>query len=249
MKKPYVLVAPNGARRGKSDHPRLPVTTNEIVRSARACFDAGANGLHLHVRNKDGQHTLDAGLYLEVLQELHRAVPDMEIQITTEAAGQFDVTAQLDCLTQVRPKWASISVREIARDMELAPRVYALCEDQGTRVQHILYDEDDVNLLEQWQAAGIVRGEQTDRLLVLGRYAATQESHPNDLDSFPQNDSAWMVCAFGRREHDCLQKAALLGGDVRVGFENSMLGNDGVPWADNAASVAALVSRLEGTEK
>ncbi len=245
--RPYVLVAPNGARRGHGDHPALPITTDEIVKAAKTCNRAGAQGLHLHVRDQAGQHSLDAGLYRETIAELSSAVPDMDIQITTEAAGIFGVQAQLDCLQNVRPDWASISVREIVRSPELAPKVYALCAEQGTRVQHILYDAADVELLTHWQAEGVVKSDQVERLLVLGRYATAQESCPNDLDMFPHSADPWMVCAFGRQEHACLQKAARLGGDMRVGFENSLAGPDGQAWADNAASVAALIDLLKRT--
>lgn len=244
---PYVLVAPNGARRGCEDHPALPVTIDQIVATASACHAAGANGIHLHVRDREGKHTLDAGLYLETIAELRRALPQMDVQITTESAGIFDVQAQLDCLQLVHPEWASISVREVARAPDLAPKIYALCAEQGTRVQHILYDAADAMLLARWQGSGIVGSDQIDRLLVLGRYATAQESAPDDLDAFPELPTPWMVCAFGRQEHLCLQNAAERGGDVRVGFENSLTRADGATWADNAASVAALIGLLKGT--
>lgn len=243
---PYVLVAPNGARRGHKDHPTLPVTTEETVQTAVACHAAGADGLHLHVRGDDGTHSLDAGRYQEVLDELRRTVPGLDVQITTESAGVFDVPDQFECLRRVVPGWASISVREIARAPDLAPRVYGLCAEQGTRVQHILYDASDAKLLSEWQAKGIVHRDQVDRLLVLGRYATAQESQPADLDVFPSDPAPWMVCAFGRLEHACLLAAAERGGDVRVGFENSLTNSDGTQWTDNAASVAALVARLKG---
>jgi uncharacterized protein (DUF849 family) len=243
---PYVLVAPNGARRGPSDHPELPVSIDQIVETAGACFAAGAHGLHLHIRDKQGQHSLDARQYLETMAELQRAVPEMDVQITTEAAGVFEVAAQLACLEEVQPGWASISVREIARSPEMAPRVYGLCAEQGTRVQHILYDAEDAALLTQWQKVGIVRDGQVDRLLVLGRYTSGQQSSPTDLDKFPTDVSPWMVCAFGAQEHACLAYAARRGGDVRVGFENSLTDQNRNLWKDNAASVTALVAMLEG---
>lgn len=242
---PYILAAPNGARRGAADHPALPVTTVQILEAARACHEAGAAGLHLHIRDTEGRHSLDAGQYLETLAELRRRVPALDIQITTEAAGIFDVSSQFECLRKVRPAWASISVREIARDNDLADRIYGLCADQGTRVQHILYDAEDAALLTRWQKRGVVREQQSDRLLVLGRYRTDQESKPSDLDAFPDGDSPWMICAFGKQEHDCLVHAASLGGDVRVGFENSIADRNGDTWDNNAASVAALVARLK----
>ena len=246
---PYILVAPNGARRGKGDHAALPVTTEQITATARQCHDAGAHGLHLHVRDRNGQHSLDSGRYREAIDALASEVSGMDVQITTESADLFDVAEQLECLRQVRPRWASISVREIARSPDLAERVYALCAEQGTRVQHILYDANDAALLERWQEDGTVRPGQDDRLLVLGRYAVQQQSVPQDIDLFPVPASRWMVCAFGSREHACLQEAVRRGGDVRVGFENSMTNASGDTWANNAASVRALVALIKGTVK
>ena len=54
-----------------------------------------------------------------------------------------------------------------------------------------------------------------------------------------------MLCAFGPREHACLVHAARLGGNLRVGFENSLVDATGSPHADNAASVASLIQQLE----
>ncbi|MCA0926858.1 BKACE family enzyme [Ruegeria profundi] len=248
-RRPYVMVAPTGARRGRTDHPALPVSIDQIVETGRACFQAGANGLHLHIRDAEGRHSLDPARYVETVAALRRAVPELELQITTEAAGVYDVPAQIDCLEKVCPDWASVSIREIARSPDLADRVYGLCAAQGTRIQHILYDSEDAALLAEWTKAGIVREEQTECIFVLGRYAAGQQSCPHDLDQFPKGQSPWMVCAFGPQEHACLTYAAKQGGDVRVGFENSLTDENGNFWKDNAASVSALVAMLERAVK
>ena len=147
------MVAPNGARRTHADHPALPMTLTEIVETARSCHASGAQALHLHMREDDGTHSLDTGRYREALAELATAVPNMKVQITTEAVGIFDVPAQYKCLTEVAPRWASVSVREVARDAALAPKLYAACAEMGCEVQHILYDVDDIKLLQHWQQA------------------------------------------------------------------------------------------------
>ncbi len=252
MHRTYLMVAPNGARQTKRDHPALPTTIAETVATATACHAAGADALHLHVRDNQGRHTLDAGLYSEALAELARAVPSMRIQVSTEAAGVFDVGAQLACLTTLRPAWASISVREIARSPDMAETVYAMCSDLGTEVQHILYDTTDIALLKNWQDQGIIRPEQKNVIFVLGRYSAGQTSSPGDLvplrTALPQ-DGNWMVCAFGAQEHACLAAAAAQGGAVRVGFENSIHASDGTHHTDNASSVTMLRRTLEGQIK
>ncbi len=239
----YLMVAPNGARLGKVDHPAIPLTLPETVETTRACQRAGADALHLHIRDADGRHSLDAGRYREALAELSHAVPEMRVQITTEAAGIFSVEDQLACLRGVRPEWTSVSVREIARAPELADHLYGTCADQGTEVQHILYDAEDIDLLMQWQTAGIVRPRQRSVILVLGRYDTGQPSHPSAVAPFAATllrGTPWMLCAFGPAEHACLREAARLGGACRVGLENSLTNSQGHPWRDNASSVAAL---------
>ena len=251
MRRPFIMVAPNGARRTRVDHPALPVSIADTVETARLCHDAGADALHLHVRDAKGGHSLDAGLYREAMAEMATRVPGMSVQISTEAVGLYDVPAQLHCLTAVQPAWASIAVRETARDMALAPRLYAACAEQGTGVQHIVYDAADLALLLDWQGQGIVQPGQGDILVVLGRYTNGKMSSPNDLARFLgvlPPAANWMVCAFGPDEHACLAAAAAKGAGLRVGFENSMTNTAGQTHSDNASSVAKLRRLLEGTQ-
>ncbi|PWQ99637.1 3-keto-5-aminohexanoate cleavage protein [Leucothrix arctica] len=249
MTKPFIMVAPNGAKRGKDDHTALPIQIIETVNTAKACYLAGAHALHLHVRDDQGKHAIDAGLYTEALTELEIQVPELAVQITTEAAGIFDVKEQLACLETLKPKWASISVREMARDKQLALKAYALCADQGTKIQHILYDTADIEQYLEWQKQHVIKTHQNEVLFVLGRYSKGMTSSPENLkpfrDALPDIEN-WMVCAFGPDEHACLVEAARQGGGVRVGFENSLTNADGTKHADNAASVTALINTIEG---
>ena len=58
-----IAVAPNGARKTQQDHPQLPISPKEIAHTAAACLDAGACMLHLHVRDENLGHSLDAQRY------------------------------------------------------------------------------------------------------------------------------------------------------------------------------------------
>ncbi|MDD9979606.1 MAG: 3-keto-5-aminohexanoate cleavage protein [Boseongicola sp.] len=245
-----IMVAPNGARKTKSDHPALPLTLEETVATAVSCFAAGADALHLHVRDGAGGHSIDAGLYREALAELDRAVPDMPVQITTEAADRYEVADQLDMLRRLKPRWASISLKEAARDRRLTRKLYEECAANDTLIQHIVYDSSDAEILSNWQSEGVIN-EDASVILVLGRYAANMNSDPDDLEPLlaclpPVGQ--WMLCAFGANEHRCLLKAHELGGDCRVGFENSTMSATLTPWVDNAASVRALVAEIKEDE-
>ena len=68
---PVVLaVAPNGAHKTPQHHPQLPVTRDALVACAVACRDEGASMLHLHVRDADGRHLLDASAYRDTTAAL-----------------------------------------------------------------------------------------------------------------------------------------------------------------------------------
>lgn len=249
---PMIMVAPTGARRGKDDHPRLPLSTAEICEETVECAAVGADALHLHVRDAAGVHSLDSGLYQEVITEIRSALPGFPVQVTTESAGLFSVEQQLACLRQLRPKAASISVREIARSPELAPQVYGLCADEGIAVQHILFDLADWQRLSAWHSNGIVRHGQCDVLFVLGAYSPPRAAAPGDLQALAsiiaKVSGSFMVCAFGKQELNVLYAAASHCADLRVGFENNIHGRDGRLAISNAANVAALKAALTKAE-
>ncbi len=240
------MVSPTGARLGKMDHPAVPLTIPEIVAATAASVAAGANALHLHIRDSLGLHSLDPGLYAEALSEVECMLPGLPVQITTEAGGKYNPADQFRVIERLQPRWASVSVREIARDPRIAKRLYDLCSETGTEIQHILYDETDAHILREWQKASVL-GDTESVLLVLGQYGRADSADPLVLDGFLDAlppVGRWMVCAFGPPEHACLARAADLGGDVRVGFENSLTDAHGNPWYSVAASVSELIQMI-----
>lgn len=252
---PRIMVAPNGARLTKADHPGIPLTIPEIVEAARACAVAGADGIHAHVRDAGGGHVLDAGLCRELLGELAQVLPGFYAQITTEAVGIYSPEEQRALVADLWPEAVSIALREITagQDVAITRAFFASCRDHGVGVQHILYDAGDIDHLARLVGQGVVPAPELKALVVLGRYTAGQTSAPQDLaapaarllEHFPDID--WAVCAFGAQETDCLMAAHALGGKARIGFENNRLNINGTLARTNAERVAKLVTRL-GTE-
>ncbi len=112
-----IMVAPNGARRGKADHPALPLTAAELAADAKACALAGAAAIHLHVRDAAGGHALDPGLYRAATAAVRAAAgPDLVVQITTEAVGRFSPAEQMACVRALTPEAVSIALRELVPD-------------------------------------------------------------------------------------------------------------------------------------
>ena len=109
-----IAVAPNGARRQKADHQALPITPAELAETAVECQDAGASMIHLHVRDDQGGHLLDAQAYRVATAAVRDAVgPDMIIQVTTEAVGIYSVDEQIAVVQELKPEAVSLAVREL----------------------------------------------------------------------------------------------------------------------------------------
>lgn len=253
---PAIMVAPTGARRGKTDHPALPLTLSEIVATARACHAAGADAIHAHVRDASGMHSLDAGLYRELLTEMAHTVPDMPVQITTEAVGHYSAAEQRALLRSLQPEGVSISLAEMLADGDRAAsrRCYHALADAGVAVQHILYDASQVTALAGEITAGTIPADGLQVLYVLGRYTDGQQSDPSMLTPFLDTMRStglapdWAICAFGAAETACLRHAHALGGKLRVGFENNLWMVDGTLARDNAARVSEIASIVHAHE-
>nr|WP_272490770.1 3-keto-5-aminohexanoate cleavage protein [Mesobacterium pallidum] len=240
------MVAPNGATRTKADHPALPVTLDEVTETARACAAAGANGLHLHLRDADQRHLLDAGAYREALAHLATALPGLPVQVTTEAGGIYAPGHQKRIALDSGATLVSAAWREITRE-DGATAFYQECHDAGIAVQHILYSAEDAEGLARTLPRAMLDDPALQLIFVLGRYVAGQQSTPEMLAPFLGWMKAegicpdWGLCAFGQGETACLVAAHAAGGKLRVGFENSLLNADGITARDNAERVAEVV--------
>ena len=248
-----IAVAPNGGRRGKKDHHALPIGPEELASTAAACLEAGAAMIHVHVRDRDGGHLLDADAYREATNAIRDAVGDrLVIQITSEAVGRYKPAEQMAVVRATRPEAVSLALRELvpnaAHETAFADFLLWL-KNERIAPQIILYAPEEASALGLMQERGLVPFDEVPVLYVLGRYTAEQVSQPADLLPFLTHDGPrfahWMVCAFGRQETACVAAGALLGGHARVGFENNLVLPSGVTAADNAALVAAAAAVLE----
>jgi uncharacterized protein (DUF849 family) len=208
--------------------------------------------IHVHVRKPDGSHLLDADAYRAATGAIREAVGDrLVVQITSEALGLYEPEEQMRVVRETRPEAVSLALREYLGDgggeQAFADFLAWLAREEVTP-QIILYDAEDARRLDALRRKGALPWEDVPVLYVLGRYTKTQQSAPADLLPFLASGEPrfgpWMVCAFGRDEAACVSTAALLGGHVRVGFENNLLLPKGSTAASNADLVRAVTAIL-----
>ena len=252
---PKIMVAPNGARRNKNHHPNIPLTDDALVDAVIACQAAGAEGAHLHIRDEDGAHIIDATRYQALLERLEKAAPGMYLQVTSESAGLYEATHQQDMMRALKPRYVSVAVREMVRKPEDWPNAatfYRWATNNNVQIQHILYSPHELQSFLTAVSRGDIPGSHHLLQFVLGSYDESNVSEPSLVSVYTELLKAapqglyfdWMLCAFGKEETSCLIEAIRLGGKARIGFENSLWNADGSLAADNAERVAELSSYL-----
>jgi uncharacterized protein (DUF849 family) len=249
-----IIVAPNGARRGKADHPALPITPEEIADEVARCADAGAAMVHLHARTPTGEHSLEIDDNAAVLDAVRQRVGErIIVQITTEAVGRYAPEQQMRLIRTLQPEAASFALRELIPDehhASAAAEFFHWCAEARILAQYILYSAEDLQRYLDLRRRGLLPADCHHLLFVLGRYSKDQQSSPDDLAPFTAltdqlKGKRWAVCAFGQREQACLLEAARHGGDVRIGFENNLFSSRGDLARNNAEQVEDLVQALE----
>jgi 3-keto-5-aminohexanoate cleavage enzyme len=247
-----IMVAPNGARKSKDDHPGVPITTEEIAIEAAACAAAGAQAIHLHVRDEQGRHSLDPARYQSAIAAVRKAAGvELITQITTESAGRFSPLEQIQTVRVVCPEAVSVAVRELVPDYAgetVSAKFYLWAYQNKIGVQHIIYSPAELGYLFDLVERKVVRGERHAVIFVLGRYEKNQESDVAELIPLLTMVSAkggadrwdWSVCAFGAAETEALAATAAFGGHCRIGFENSFRNADSSIAKSNAERIADL---------
>lgn len=243
--KPLIIaVAPNGARHTKSTHPNLPLTPEELAITAVECLEAGARMFHLHVRDEQNQHSLSPQHYTPALEAIKKAVgEEMLIQITTEAAGIYQIEQQIRFMQALLPDCLSVALREFITNetqWEHFREFIASLSSKGCLLQYILYDINDFNLYKRLIESHVIPSFGHSLLLVLGRYSHTEPTVDilAQYQSILATNAPWMCCTFGINAHQILSEVVALGAHVRVGFENSFYLPDGRIAGSNADIVA-----------
>jgi len=244
--KAAIIVAPNGARKTRQDHPAVPVTIEQIVDDVIACRDAGAAMVHLHARDKNGLHSLEIDDNLATLAAVKQAVGEsIIVQLTTEAVGQYQPDQQMLLIKEAMPEAASFALKELIPDdsyLPVAQQFFHWVAESGIIAQYILYSVEDVQRYFSLIKQGILPSKNHHILLVLGRYHKQLRSSVTDLAPFLSEQllttkTPWATCAFGPQEQQCLISAMLMGGDIRIGFENNHFNSKGEIADSNAQQI------------
>ncbi len=248
MDKAILTCALTGVLTDPRQHP-VPVGVDEMARSAREAFDAGASIMHVHLRRQQaGQGHLpswDPEVAAAVDAAIRTACPGVIINLTTGVIGP-DIDGPIACLRRLRPEIAacnagSLNYLKIRDDGRWAwpPMVFdnpvekvgaflAVMAETGTRPEFECFDVGIVRSVAMYLKAGLA--EHAEYNFVMG-VASGMPADADLLAMLPRwivPGSPWQATLIGRAEiWPVHQRAAELGGMLRTGLEDTFYLPDG----------------------
>lgn len=249
--KVIITAALTGSRTTKAHNPAIPYTPQEIADAAVACWRAGAAIVHIHVRDpQTGAPSMDVRLFREVVERI-RARCDVLINLTTSGLHLQgpDVLEQRLAPVGLCPELCSLDIGSVNfRDRAFVnPPAWAetaarRMREYGVKPEMEIFDVGHLAQALDLVARGLVDEPPYFQLCMGVRWGvpATPENLCFLKGKLPPN-AQWSVLGVGRAQWPMVAMGILLGGHVRVGFEDNVYLQEGVLAVSNAQMVEKAV--------
>jgi 3-keto-5-aminohexanoate cleavage enzyme len=249
MEKLIISAAICGAEVTKEHNPSVPYTVKEIVREAKSAYENGASIIHLHVRDDNGVPTQDINRFRECIDAIKLACPDVIIQPSTGGAvGMSNLEriqpvnlspemATLDCGT-CNFGGDDIFVNTENTIKEFGQKMIEL----GVKPEIEVFDKGMIDMALRLNKKGYIKDNMHFNFVmgVNGGISATYRDLIFMKESIPQS-STFTVSGIGKAQFEMVALSILLGGHARVGFEDNVYMEKGVPAISNGQLVARVV--------
>jgi 3-keto-5-aminohexanoate cleavage enzyme len=240
-----ITVAPTGAESQKEANPALPVTLDELVAAARSSRQAGAAMVHIHIRDDEGRPTLDLGRLRETVAAVREST-DLIVQLSTGGAVTDPFETRLAVL-DAAPDSCSLTTGTVnfgddifANPWPFVAELYQRTQALGILPEFELFELGHVTamnrLLDTYgpPAGGHVHADFV--MGVPGGMPGTADALVAGVAMLPAG-STWSATGIGRSSLPVMLAALSLGGNLRVGMEDTLTYGPKRPARDNAELV------------
>ncbi|MGF7058891.1 3-keto-5-aminohexanoate cleavage protein [Brassicibacter mesophilus] len=246
MQKLIITAALTGAEVTREQQPNLPLTPDEIAEAAYEAYKAGASLVHVHARDKDGNPTQSYEVYKEIKEKIEAKCPVI-FQPSTGGAVWHTPEERLQPV-ELKPEMATLSCGTCNFGPDVFMNTEEYMEKFAKRMQELgvkpeleVFEKGMINNALRLVKKGLLNTPlHFDFVMgVPGAITAELRDLLYLVDSIPK-DSTWTVAGIGRYELPLATAAIMLGGHVRVGFEDNIYYGKG----ELAKSNAQLVERI-----
>ncbi len=249
MEKLIITACICGAEVTKEHNPAVPYTVEEIVREAKSAYDAGASIIHLHVREDDGTPTQSKTRFAECIEAIRKVCPDVIIQPSTGGAvGMSNEERLQPC--ELNPEMATLDCGTcnfggddiFVNTENMIKDFAAVMNERGIKPEIEVFDKGMIDMAIRLHKKGHIKAPMHFDFVMGVNGGISGE--PRDLlfmaESIPAG-STWTVAGVGRFEYPMVTMGILMGGHVRVGFEDNVYLEKGVAAASNGEMVEKVV--------
>lgn len=251
MEKVIITAAVTGSRPTKAMNPAVPYTPEEIARAAIECCQAGAAIAHIHVRDPEtGAPDYRLELFREVVTCI-REECNMLINLTTSGLyiPQPDVIEKRLWPATLKPDLCSLDIGSVNfRDTvfinppEWGETAAKRMQRYGVKPEIEVFDVGHIYQARSLIEAGDIESPPFFQLCMGVKWGleATAEDLLFLKSKLPYN-AQWSVLGVGRGQLPMITMGILLGGHVRVGFEDNLYLGEGHLAQSNADFVKRAV--------
>jgi len=249
-----ITVAPTGAETAKVDAPGLPVTLEELVRTARDCAGAGASVVHVHIRDDAAAPTLDLGRLRDTVAALREST-DLIVQLSTGGAVSDPEPDRLRVL-EADPDAASCTMGTVnfgpdvfLNRWEFVVELHRRMQEREIVPEYEIFDLGHLAALHRLlDGYGLPYGGHVHCDLVMGvpgGMPGSVQALTAAVQLLPAG-ATFSATGVGRTTLPVMFATLSAGGHLRVGMEDTLTYAAGQPVRDNAQLVsrAAEVARL-----
>lgn len=257
-RKVMITVAVSGSRPTKEMNPAVPYTPDEIIDAALESYKAGAAIVHVHVRDpKTGVPVYRAELYKEVLEGIRRKC-DMIVNLTTSGlflAGEKEEEGIARRLQPVllKPELCSFDLgsmnfhdRVFVNPPKWAEAATRTMRENGVKPEIEVFDVGHIYQALDLIKRGLIDPPPYFQLCMGVRWGmeGTAENLVFMKSKLP-SEAVWSALGVARAQLPMITMATIMGGNVRVGFEDNLFLKQGVLAASNAQLVEMAKDMVE----
>lgn len=255
--KTIITAAVTGAWPTKEQNPNVPYTPEEIAADVYECYKAGAAIAHLHMRDDDGNGTMDASIF-EKTVKLIKEKCDIVINCTTSGDIRANDETRQAHLKLLRPEMASYDCGTMnwmnnsvfMNHPKFLEELGHTMQEYGVKPEIEIFDSGMIYNSLYYLKKGVLKAP-VHYQFVLGAAGGADATVENlvYLKNLVPEGSTWSALGIGKNHVPILLTAVALGGHVRVGLEDNLYLKKGV-LATNAQLVtrAANIIREAGNE-
>ena len=251
MEKLIITAAICGAEVTKEQNPAGPYTVEEIVREAKSAVDAGAAIVHLHVREDDGTPTQSRARFQECEDAIYKACPNVILIPSTGGAVGMTPDERLQSTdTTPIPEMATLDCGTCNFGDEIfdntMPTMRAFGKrmiERGIKPEYECFEMGHLDTILTMARKGEVPGSPMQFNFVLGVPGCTPATVDNLcwlVKNIPAG-STWTSTGIGRHAFTLAAPTIVMGGNVRVGFEDNLYLERGVLAKSNGELVDKVV--------